>query len=142
MGGKRWPPLPARLIVVALPSPAAAAARDRLQRAGQRAGYSPSARAVTAADFLVLVTSIARSEEPAAALVALYRLRWQVELAFKLLKSLLEMRVVPTKDPGLSRTWLCAHLLVALLVEKCAAGHGGSPPLSPSTNLLSRMKRL
>jgi hypothetical protein len=127
-GRKRWPPLPARLIVVPLPADAAVAARARLTRAGQREGYTPSALAVAAAGHMVLLTSLPRAENEAATLLSLYRLRWQVELAFKRLKSLLNMRVVPTKDPGLARTWLCANLLVALLAEDFGAELGESPP--------------
>jgi len=66
----------------------------------------------------MLVTSIEREEINADGLLALYRLRGQVELAFKRIKNLLGMRPVPTKDPDLARTGLCSHLLVALLAEQ------------------------
>ncbi len=127
-GRKTWPPLPVRLIIVPLPPEAARAARQRLQRAGQRERYTPSPVAVAAAGHVMLVTSLGRQVADADTVLALYRLRWQVELAFKRIKSLLGMRTVPTKDPDLARTWLCANLLVALLAEDFGADLGDSPP--------------
>lgn len=127
---KTWPPLPVRLIVRPLPAPAAEAARKRLGRSGQREGFDPSPLAEAASQFMMLVTSIAREapDGDAENLLALYRLRWQIELAFKRMKSLLGMRTVPCKDPELARTWLCAHLLVALLAEDFGAEIGESSP--------------
>jgi len=127
-GRKTWPPLPMRLVIVPLPPEAAKAARQRLQRAGQRERYTPSPLAVAAAGHVMLITSLGRDMADADTLLALYRLRWQVELAFKRIKSLLGMRTVPTKDPDLARTWLCANLLVALLAEDFGADLGDSPP--------------
>ncbi|MBF0392304.1 MAG: IS4 family transposase [Alphaproteobacteria bacterium] len=115
---KTWPPLATRLIVKPLPPQAAEAARERLRRAGQRERFVPSPLAVAAAGHVMLVTSIDHKEADAHALLDLYRLRWQVELAFKRIKSLLRMRTVPTKDPDLARTWLCSNLLISLLAEE------------------------
>lgn len=125
---KKWPPLPVRLVVQPLPPEAAEAARKRLSRAGQRERYDPSPLAIAAAGHVMLVTSIDRTQADADDLLALYRLRWQVELAFKRIKSLLGMRSVPVKDPDLARTWLCANLLVALLAEDFGAELGDSSP--------------
>ncbi|NOZ87278.1 MAG: transposase [Deltaproteobacteria bacterium] len=47
----------------------------------------------------------------------LYRFRWQVELAFKRLKSLLHIDELPAKDHSLTRTFIYAKLLAALLLE-------------------------
>ena len=48
-------------------------------------------------------------------MLAVYRLRWQIELAFKRLKSLLHMGKLRTKTEVGTRCWLYAHLIVALL---------------------------
>jgi IS4 transposase len=55
-------------------------------------------------------------------------LRWQIELLFKRLKSLLHLDRLPAKDADLARAWLHAHLLIALLVEDCIADEGAFPP--------------
>jgi len=49
-------------------------------------------------------------EQPAAQIFELYRLRWQIEIAFKRLKSLLHIDRLEAKDPDLIRTWLLAHI--------------------------------
>jgi hypothetical protein len=47
-----------------------------------------------------------------------YRTRWQVELAFKRLKSLVQLGHLPKHDDRSSRAWLHGKLLVALLTQK------------------------
>jgi len=47
-----------------------------------------------------------------------YRVRWQIELAFKRLKSLTDLGHVPKHDPQSARAWLYGKLLVALLTQK------------------------
>jgi hypothetical protein len=47
-----------------------------------------------------------------------YRLRWQIELAFKRLKSLAQLGHLPKYDDESSRAWLYGKLFVALLTEK------------------------
>ena len=54
----------------------------------------------------------------AAAVMELYRQRWQIELAIKRLKSLLGLGHLPKKDPPSARAWLHGKLFVSLLVER------------------------
>jgi IS4 transposase len=53
----------------------------------------------------------------------LYRFRWQVELDFKRLKSLLQLGNLTARDPPLARTFLYSKLLAALLLEDLIACH-------------------
>jgi hypothetical protein len=55
-------------------------------------------------------------------------LRWQIELAFKRLKSILHIDRLPAKDPDLARAWIYAHLLLALLLDAAMAEPGAIPP--------------
>jgi hypothetical protein len=97
-----------------------AARRGRTRRSGK-----PDPRSLVAAQFTVLATSLV---EPADQVFDLYRLRWQIEIAFKRLKSLLHIDQLPAKDPDLVRTWLLAHIIVALLIEDHADEVLDSPP--------------
>ena len=72
-------------------------------------------RSLIAAEYLVLATSLPEAEFAAEELLAVYRLRWQIELAFKRLKSLLHIDRLRTKTEAGTRCWLYAHLIVALL---------------------------
>jgi len=49
--------------------------------------------------------------------VALYRLRWQIELAFKRLKGQVRLDDLQAKEPRLARACLLAKLILALLAE-------------------------
>ena len=48
---------------------------------------------------------------------ALYRLRWQIELAFKRLKSLMGLEEIDAREPRLARAAVCAKLILAILAE-------------------------
>jgi hypothetical protein len=45
-------------------------------------------------------------------------MRWQIELAFKRLKSLAQLGHVPKHDDHSARAWLYGKLLITLLVQK------------------------
>jgi hypothetical protein len=47
-----------------------------------------------------------------------YRLRWQIELVFKRMKSILGLGHLPKKDPISSQAWLEGKLFVGLLIER------------------------
>lgn len=112
-------PLAMRLVI--LPKPAAAARRKVLKDAikGQHRSIDP--RTITAAGYLILITSLDGEAFSAQRLADIYRLRWQIELAFKRLKSILDIDRLPAKDPGLAKAWLYAHLLFALLIDDVQA---------------------
>ena len=47
-----------------------------------------------------------------------YRVRWQIELTFKRMKSLAQIGRLPKHDAQSARAWLFGKLLVALLCQK------------------------
>ena len=108
--------LPLRLIVVPLPPDKAEAIRLRLKRKASKRQEQIDPRSLIAAGFMVLVTSLP-DDIPADQICTVYRLRWQIELAFKRLKSLLHIDRLPTRTTGGSLSWLLAHLILLLLVE-------------------------
>ena len=87
-----------------------------------------SRRTLKAAEYLILITSLDATAFPPERLAILYRVRWQIELAFKRLKSILRLDRLPAKDPDLARAWITAHLLLALLIDDTAAEMAESPP--------------
>ena len=50
----------------------------------------------------------------------LYRLRWQIELAFKRLKSLLAFGHVPKSSDQSAKSWMQAKILTSLMIERVA----------------------
>jgi hypothetical protein len=126
-GRKRsLPAIPARLIILRKAGEAAGHSRTRVQTASRNARAQQAT--LRAADYTMLVTSLDPATYPADEVAALYRLRWQVELAFKRLKSLLDFSKPPARDVDLARTWLFAKLLIALLVEDLDQELLDSPP--------------
>ena len=111
------PPLPLRLIVQRKTPQATEAARDTLRRDASRKQKVLDPRSLLAAEFIILATSLPAEGYPAEEVLAVYRLRWQIELAFKRLKSLLRMDRIPTWTERASRSWLTAHLIMALLCD-------------------------
>jgi hypothetical protein len=115
--GTREPALPLRLIAVRKSPEATEAVRVKLRRDASRKQKNLDPRSLEAAEFIVLATTLPAREYPAGQVLSAYRLRWQIELAFKRLKSLLGMDAIPTHTERASRSWLTAHLVMALLCD-------------------------
>jgi hypothetical protein len=77
-------------------------------------------RTTQAAGYLMLLTSLPAAQHSSEAVLSIYRNRWQIELGFKRLKSLGDIDGLPTADPDLTRAWLLAHLIAAVLTEDLA----------------------
>jgi len=123
------PALPIRLILVRASAQQAARERARVKRSRSKFGVEPTAQTQQAVEVLMVATNLPVQDWPAERVYALYRLRWQIELAFKTLKSLFQMRHVPANDPKLARTWVLANLIIALLSQKlCDTLEGAFSP--------------
>jgi hypothetical protein len=105
-----------RLIAQPLPADKVEAARKKLRQAASRKQEKLDPRTLIAAGFMVLVTSLP-AEIPAEEIRAVYRLRWQIELAFKRMKSLLHVDRIPTRTTAGGLSWLYPHLILTLLTE-------------------------
>lgn len=116
--GKRQAPIKIRLIARRKPEDIIAAEHKRLRQKASRQQNKLDPRSLIAAQYVILATSLAQEEFPADAVLAVYRLRWQIELAFKRLKSLLHIDKLRTKTAAGTRCWLYAHLIVALLGDQ------------------------
>ena len=57
----------------------------------------------------------------------LYRLRWQIELFFKRLKSLLHLDTLPSRQGPTAKSWMLARFLAAALAQRLVQPAG---PLS------------
>ena len=127
--GRGKPLFEARLIVLRLASDSAARAAKAVRRRQSRKATGGQTQPLTlrSSGYLMLLTSLPDTVT-AEAVLAAYRLRWQVELAFKRLKGLLGINRLPAKSDGLARSWLLAHLILALLIEDAGQDLLDSPP--------------
>jgi hypothetical protein len=80
------------------------------------------------AKYVIVVTTLASDVLSASEVLETYRSRWQVELAFKRLKSLLSLGWVPKSDPDSAQSWMQGKILEALLIEKLLESTGAFSP--------------
>jgi hypothetical protein len=115
--GPRGAPVAGRVVALKLPAPLAAQAQRRAARTARKKGRQPDPRTLEAAQFVMLFTTLPEALLAGAAVLELYRYRWQIELAFKRLKQLLHLGRLPHHDPRAAQAWILAKLVVALLLE-------------------------
>ena len=109
---------PMRLMALRKTQVAAEQEQKRLRHEARRKGRQPDGRSLRAAHFVMVLSDLPASELPTLQGLELYRLRWQVEIYFKRLKSLLHLDHLRAKQPRLARTYLYAKLLGALIVDE------------------------
>jgi len=69
-----------------------------------------------AADYIIIFTTLDRTFS-AGQVIEIYQARWQVELVFKRLKSIIGMGSIHNKNLNTARAWIHGKLLVAFLTE-------------------------
>jgi IS4 transposase len=80
------------------------------------------------ATYVLVFTTLQAQQASAEQVLEAYRLRWQIELTFKGLKSIAQLGHVPKYDGKSSRAWLYGKLLIALRTQKMAcSGNSISP---------------
>ncbi len=114
-------PLALRLVAIQKPPGAAKKARRKARKTAKRKGHQISKGTLEAAGWLILMTSLVGDDFSADKLSKLYRLRWQTELAFKRLKSLIGTRCPPAKNEDLAKVFILSHLLLAVIIEPSVA---------------------
>ena len=79
---------------------------------------------------MILITSLKPEDFTTADVLALYRLRWRIELGFKRLKSLIGLKGPPGTSESSARPHILAHLLTILLLEPLVDELEDSPRLA------------
>jgi hypothetical protein len=121
-------PLILRLVVRRKDPEQAVAEQKRLLKDARKRGKQPDPRSLEAAKYILILTSLPADTFSTADVLALYRFRWKIELAFKRMKSLAGLAELPAKKPKLAQAWIYARLIVALLAEQIAGQVPDSPP--------------
>ena len=127
IGRRSGSALTLRLIAVRKSEADAAESRRKARRQAQKDGYQLSQNTLAAADWFILVTSLNAAEFSTEDVLALYRLRWRVELGFKRLKSLIGLHGPPGTDERSARPYIQAHLVMLLLLEPLVDALEDSP---------------
>lgn len=139
-------PLILRLVIRRKDPHQAQVEQERLLKKAKKHGKKPDPRTLEAAKYILLLTSLPAEVFSTDDVLTLYRFRWQIELAFKRMKSLAGLGDLPAKNPDLAQAWIYARLIVVLLAEHIAGEIPESPPCgagktSPLPRCRCRAKR-
>jgi len=89
----------------------------KAKRAASKQCRKLSAESLELCKYVILVTSLPNTIS-AQLILELYRFRWQVEIVFKRLKSILGFGHLPKKEEDSCRAWLQGKLFVAQLSQR------------------------
>jgi hypothetical protein len=110
--------IPARLCAVRKSVEAIALAERKLKRQASRRQTKLRDLTLEYNAWIVVLTTVEPDVLSDAEILHWYRVRWQIELAFKRLKSLGDVGHLPKRDAASSRAWVYGKLLLALLTER------------------------
>ncbi|MDO8813105.1 MAG: IS4 family transposase [Gallionella sp.] len=91
------------------------AAQEAIQREATKKHREVKPETIEAAGYVIVLTTL--MSPSAETIMEFYRRRWQVELAFKRLKSLLQLGHLKKIDKDGAKAWLQGKILVACLIE-------------------------
>ena len=117
-----------RLIAVRKAKDAAERERRKVRENAKNKGHTPDARTLEACDYIFIFTTLTREQAAAEEILQLYRFRWQIELVFKRLKSILKLDELPACSEALLNTVLLSRILAALIIDELIAGTGAFSP--------------
>jgi hypothetical protein len=106
-----------RLVVRRRSAESERAERRRIERKASKKQENVSDQTLQLARYFLVWTTLPTTYAGSDVL-EFYRWRWQIELAFKRMKSILGLGHLPKKDPATARAWLHGKLLTSLLVER------------------------
>lgn len=110
-----------RFCVVRLPADKAKEARARTRKDYSGRDKKITEQALRAAEFVTVFTTVPKERLTKGRVMKLYRLRWQVELAFKREKSIQGLDKLPNFRNDTIYTWICTKLLLSQIARKLAS---------------------
>jgi hypothetical protein len=109
---------PGRLVAVKRDRWSARLERRALRKRASKKQKKLSRTAVFLAGYFFVWTNVPTGTLDGAAVLAWYRCRWQIELYFKRLKSIMGLGELPKRGEVSCRAWLHGKLLVAMLLDR------------------------
>jgi hypothetical protein len=79
-------------------------------------------------EVIWVLTTMPEAELASRIVLVLYRLRWQIELLFKRLKSLLHLDTLPSREGPTAMSWMLARFLAAALAQQIVEPSGALSP--------------
>ena len=121
--------IPGRICAIRKTEAQIADGRRRIREKAWKSGRKTSPDTYFVNEYVILFTTFETEKYPLRTVLEMYRWRWQIELHFKRLKSLIQFGHLPTKGDESSKAWLYGKMFVALLIEQISrAGNGSFSP--------------
>jgi len=112
------------------------AAQKRMKRFASKQQRTLSDDTMEFNEYIVIVSNLPDTIT-STQILELYRLRWQVEIYFKRLKSILDFGELPKRRHESAMTWLNGKMMIALLIEKLIGREDFSPSGEFCTELMA-----
>ncbi len=90
----------------------------KIRQKSQQGGPQTKPETLEYARYVMVFTTLPAEQFSSEEILEWYRVRWQIELMFKRMKSLAQIGRLPKHDAQSARAWLYGKLLVALLCQK------------------------
>lgn len=113
----KGPAIAGRVCAIKKSRQATERAISEVRRQANKHGYATKPETIETAGYTFVFTTLGDEVLSASAVLELYRRRWQIELVFKRLKSIIGLSHLRKTDPDAAIAWLHGKLLVAFLVE-------------------------
>ena len=110
--------VPVRICAVRKSIEAVAISERKIKQNASRKQHAMRECTLEHGAWIVVLTTVPQETLSTSEVLEWYRVRWQIELAFKRLKSLGDVGHLPKRDAASSRAWVYGKLLIALLAEK------------------------
>lgn len=121
MGAQQKTRIACRLIALRVPEEVANQRRHKLRKEARKKGRSPSQLHLTMCDWTLMVTNAPETILPAERVRPFYSLRWQIELLFKQMKSVLGINCSNTGKEYRLRCEIYGKLIVAIFIQRIYA---------------------
>jgi transposase len=95
---------------------AAQLAGEKIVQAASKKQKAPQPETFESAGYIFVFTTLSSKVISALQILEIYRGRWRIEQAFKRLKSLLELGVLPSKGSPGAKSWIHGKLFAAMLI--------------------------
>ncbi|MGH8060205.1 MAG: transposase [Candidatus Entotheonellia bacterium] len=112
-------PLPLWVHAYRLPEAQANKARRVCRQQSRKKGHQPTQQSLLLAGWVLVVTTLPPTLLPGSTALALYRVRWQIEIAIKRWKSVLDVDLLRARyESPLAEVWVHGKLLYVLLLDR------------------------
>jgi hypothetical protein len=116
--GKKKEQMPGRVISARIPEEKAEKAKKQLIREAKKKQKTLDPKSLLACEFVMLFTTVPCEMASAADVLALYPYRWQIELAFKRIKSQHHIDKIPNRNTTSALCWIYGKLILIAMAEE------------------------